>query len=68
MKIRVMTKRASHKRVDQLLLKAEHYEELFLNTLAEIEEVVPLQHPLRHEIAKLRRAHLCSPSQPFSGP
>jgi hypothetical protein len=57
-RFRVMTAKAAHKRVDQLLLKAEHFEVLFLNTLAELEEVVPHQHPLRQEIAKLRRAHL----------
>ena len=57
-RIRVMTSKAVHKRVNHLVLKAEHYEALFLDTLAELEEVVPQWHPLREEIARLRRAHL----------
>jgi len=57
-RIRVMAAKDVRREVDRLLLKAEHYEVLFLNTLAEIEEVVPHEHPLRHEIAKLREAHL----------
>lgn len=58
MKIRTMTAKACHSRVDQLLLKAEYYEECFLNVLAEIEEVCPPDHQLRAEIKKLRVAHL----------
>ena len=57
-RIRVMASAARRERLDRLLLKAEHYEVLFLDTLAEIEEVVPHEHPLTHEIAKLRQAHL----------
>ena len=56
-RIKVMTARQVHKRVDQLLVKAEYYEECFLNVLAEIEEVCPPDHQLRAEIRKLREAH-----------